>query len=47
MYWFGDGASAEVEASYLNETAAASPGLRVIFEDLRRHRTDLAVSVEA
>jgi hypothetical protein len=47
MYWFGDGASAEAEAAYLNEPVAASAGLRAILEDLRRHRTDLPVSVDA
>ena len=47
MYWFGDAATAEVEAAYLNEPAAATSGLRAILEDRRRHRADLPVSVDA
>jgi hypothetical protein len=44
MYSFGDGASAEAEAAYLNESAAASPRLRVILDELRHHRGDVRVS---
>jgi hypothetical protein len=47
MYWFGDAATAEVEAAYLNEPATATPRLRAILEDRRRHRADLPVSVDA
>ena len=37
MYWFGDAATAEVEAAYLNDPAAGS-GRRMPLDDLRPTR---------